>query len=38
MNLHTAMSLLYIEIIVLIVAAFLLGLVITWSLLGRQSS
>jgi hypothetical protein len=34
----TNMSLLYVEIIVLIVAAFLAGLFITWSFTGRQSS
>lgn len=32
------MSLLYVEIIVMVVAAFLVGLVLTWSVTGRQSS
>lgn len=32
------MSLLYVEIITLIVTAFLAGLIITWSLTGRKSA
>jgi hypothetical protein len=32
------MSLLHVEIAVMILAAFILGLVITWSLAGRQTS
>lgn len=32
------MSLLHVEIAVMVLAAFILGLVITWSFAGRQTS